>query len=316
VMYDTEGDNTKAVLATKKLIEKDGVLAIVGPTTSGGSLAVLEVADKEGVPLVSCASSFKIVTPLRKFIFKVTHSDVLVVQKILGKLQGEGKKKVALITVSDGFGDSGRMELLAQIPRFGLSAVADERYGAGDTDMTTQLTKIKGTGAEAIICWGTNPGPAIIAKNRKALGMGLPLYESHGVASKKFIELAGDASEGIMLPVGKIVVAEQLPSSDPQKKVLLGYKNDYEARFPKEQVSTFGGHGYDSILLVTDAMKRIAQAGGKISRESIQQELEMTRGIPGIAGVFNMGPADHNGLTPDGLVMVRIEKGDWKIIAD
>jgi branched-chain amino acid transport system substrate-binding protein len=315
VVLDTEGDNTKAVLAAKKLIEKDGALAIIGPTTSGGSLAVLEVADKEGVPLVSCASSYKIVTPLRRWVFKVTHSDVLVVQKILAKLQKEGKKKIALISVSDGFGDSGRAELLAQAAKFGLEIAADERYGAGDTDMTAQLTKIKGSGAEAVICWGTNPGPAIIAKNRRQLDIALPLYESHGVASKKFIELCGDAAEGIMLPVGKIVVADQLSDKDPQKPVLLAFKKDYEARFPKEQVSTFGGHGYDAALLVTGAMKRAAAAGA-ITRESIRIELEKTRGVPGIAGVFNLGEDDHNGLTPDGLVMVRIEKGDWKIIAD
>jgi branched-chain amino acid transport system substrate-binding protein len=315
-VYDTEGDNTKAVMNAKKLAEKDAVLAIVGPTTSGGALAALEQAEKSEVPLVACASSFKIVTPVRKWVFKVTHSDVLVVESIFRKLQKEGKKKIALISVSDGFGDSGRSELLRVAPDFGLSVVADERYGASDTDMSTQLTKIKGTDAEALICWGTNPGPAIIAKNRKQLGMAIPLYESHGVASKKFIELAGDAAEGIMLPVGKIVVADQISGSDPQKKVLVGYKKAYEERFPKEQVSTFGGHGFDSVLLVTEAMRRIVAGGGSVTRDSIRAELERTKGVPGIAGMFNMDPADHNGLTPDGLVMVRIEKGDWKVIAD
>ncbi len=320
VMIDTEGDATKAVTGWKRLAEKEQVLAVIGPTTTGESLALADAADRDQLALVSCAASWKILQadrdkPQRRWVFKVTHSDSLVVEKIYAKLRKEGKTKVALLIVNNGFGITGREELVRLAGSFGITVVADEKCTPGDTDMTTQLTKIAGSGAEAIVCWGTNPEPGIIAKNRKALGMDIPLYNSHGVASKKFIEIAGEGAEGTMLPVGKIVVAGKLPDSDPQKKVLLGYVKDYEERF-HEPVSTFGGHGYDSILVLAEALKRLAGSGKAVDRESLRAELERTTGIPGVAGVYSLSPNDHNGLNSDGLVMVRVEKGDWQIITD
>ncbi len=182
-LYDTEADPTKAVNAVKKLISKDGVDVIIGPTTSGVTMAIIPEIEKAKVPLISCAASVRIVVPVKPYVFKTPQTDIMAVEKIYTKLQADGIKKIGIITVSNGFGDSGRVQLQNLAANYGLSIVADERYGANDTNMTVQLTKIKGTDAEAIICWGTNPGPAVVAKNRKELGITVPLYNSHGVAS-------------------------------------------------------------------------------------------------------------------------------------
>jgi len=311
-LYDTEGDPTKCVTSAKRLITNDKVDVVIGPTTSGESLAIVEMMDKEGVPNISCAAAAKIVLPIRKWVFKSPQSDAMAVEQIYSRLQKDGRKKVAIITVSNGYGDNGRLELAGQAAKYGISVVADERYGEKDTDMTPQLTKIKGSAAEAIVCWGTNPGPAIIAKNRKQLGVALPLYNSHGIASKKFIELAGDSADGTFLPAGKLIVADQLPDSDPQKKVLLKYKTDYETRF-KEPVSTFGGHGYDAFMMAVDALRSAASAG-ETTHAKVRDEIEKITGFSGTAGVFNMSPTDHNGLGKDAFVMVTIEKGEWKLV--
>ncbi len=312
IFYDTEGDSTKTLTAVKKLINKDGVLAIIGPTTSGTTLAVADFADEAGVTLVSCASSYKIVNPLRDYVFKVTHSDDLIVRRIFEAMRKQGIDEVAILTASDGFGDSGREQLKKQAPEFGIKIASEERFGPGDTDMTTQLTRIKGTDARALICWGTNPGPAIIAKNMRQLGMNIPVYNSHGVASKKFIELAGEASEGILLPVGKIVVADQVPDNDPQKDVLIQYRDAYEKEY-NEPVSTFGGHAWDAMLIVTSAIEGIIEGGDEVTRESLKDRIEKTRGLAGVAGVYTFSSTDHNGLNSDGLVMVEVKNGDWKL---
>ncbi len=309
VIYDTEGDETKAVLNASKLIEKDNVLAIVGPSLSGTTLAVVPIVEKAEVPLVSCAASVKITTPVKKWVFKTPQTDVMAVAKIYEYMKGQGIQKVAILTVSNAFGDSGRQQLLQQAPDYGFEIVTDERFGPKDTDMTPQLTKIRALKPEAIICWGTNPGPAVIAKNMRQLGIDTPLYQSHGVASKKFIELAGEAADGIILPAGKILVASNLPDSDAQKSTLSKYIADYEGKYNME-VSGFGGYAWDGLEILAQALEKVGD-----DRAKIRDEIERITGYVGVSGIFRFSPQDHNGLNKEeAFVMVKILDGDWQVV--
>lgn len=310
VIYDDEGDANKARLNASKLIDKDKVLAIIGPSLTPTSMAIIPITQPAKVPLISCAAGVSITAPAaeRQWVFKTAQTDQLAVARIYQYLQKHGIKKIAIITVSTSFGVSGKEQLLAQAPGAGLEVVAQEVFGEKDSDMTPQLTKIRATPAQAVICWGTGPAPAIVAKNMRQLGMTIPLIQSHGAASKKFIEYAGEAAEGIILPAGKITVYKDLPDTDPQKAVIKDYVTKYEARF-KTPVSSFGGYAYDAAQLL---FRALAKAGA--DRDKIRQELETTRNYAGVSGIFNMSPEDHNGLGPDAFVMVKIEKGDWKLI--
>ncbi|MBP9014168.1 MAG: ABC transporter substrate-binding protein [Smithella sp.] len=308
IVYDTQGDATKAVQGVNKLIKDDKVVAIIGPSTTGDSMAIIPVIEKSEIPLVSCAAGIKITDPVKKWVFKTAQNDSLAVMRIYKNLQKQKVSKVAIITVSDGFGASGREQLKLQAKSFGIEIISDETYSPKDTDMTVQLTKIRDSKAEAVICWGTNPGPAMVARNAKQLGIKIPLYMSHGVSSKKFIELAGEAAEGIMLPSGKVIVADQLPNSDPQKKALMSYVNQYKARY-KVEGDHFGGHAWDAVMLLKGAMER-----GGFSPAAIRDQLEKTKKFAGIGGTFTFSPQDHAGLTSDAFVLVKIEKGDWKLL--
>ncbi len=224
VIYDTAGDATKAVQLATKLIKDDKVSVIIGPSTTGESMAVIPVVEKEKIPLISCAAGIKITDPVKHWVFKTPANDHVAAEKILNYMASKKQKSIALLTVTDGFGASGREQIKVLAKQKGFTIVADEVYGPKDTDMTAQLTKIRGIKPDAIICWGTNPGPAVITKNVKQLGIKTPLYMSHGVASKKYIELAGaDAAEGVMLPAGKLAIYDVLPKSDPQDKLLKEY---------------------------------------------------------------------------------------------
>jgi len=310
IIYDDETNVNKAVLAARKLIRKDKVVAVIGPSTSGNTLALVPIFERAKIPLVSCAAAEKIVKPVKKWIFKTPQSDRHAATRILQDAKKRGIKKIAIITVSNGFGQAGRAVLKELIPKMGFELVADEVYGPKDTDMTAQLIKIKNSGAQAIICWGTNPGPAVIARNRVQLGMtNILLYMSHGVASKKFIELAGDAAEGILLPADRLIVAEQIPASHPQKALLMKYKNLYETKF-HQPVSTFGGHAWDALMLVIKAIKM----GGSAEPAAIRANLEKIKGFVGTGGIFNYSPEDHNGLDETAFEMVQIRNGDWHIV--
>jgi branched-chain amino acid transport system substrate-binding protein len=310
IVYDDETDATKAVTAVDRLIKKDRVAAVIGPSTTGSTLAIVPKVEGAQIPLVSCAAAKKIVDPVKKWVFKTPQSDALAVKRIYQHARKAGISKVAILTCSDGYGAAGREELKGMAAAAGITVVADEVYGPKDTDMTAQLTKIKGTDAQAIVCWGTNPGPAVVARNRVQLGMKTPLYMSHGVASPKFIELAGAANaEGILLPAGRLTCEPQVPANHPQKKVLSTYIRDYEAKF-RQPISTFGGYAYDAILLLVQAMNSAKSA----EPAAVRDALEKIRGFHATTGEYNFSEKDHNGLTEEAFVMVRITKGDWEML--
>jgi branched-chain amino acid transport system substrate-binding protein len=193
-----------------------------------------------------------------------------------------------------------------------VDIVADESYCAAYTDMTAQLTKIKALpGVQAVLNCGFGQGPAIVTKNYKQLGLAMPLYQSHGVASKEFIKLAGDAAEGVRLPAAALLVADILPDSDVQKPVVVAYKRDYEARY-KSDVSTFGGHAYDGLMLAVDAIKR---AGGT-DKAKLRDAIESTHGYVGTGGVVNMSSADHMGLDLTAFRMLEVRNGNWVLVKD
>ncbi|MEI6213260.1 MAG: ABC transporter substrate-binding protein [Desulfuromonadales bacterium] len=309
VIYDTTGDATKAVQLATKLIKDDKVSVIIGPSTTGESMAVIPVVEKEKIPLISCAAGIKITDPVKHWVFKTPANDHVAAEKILNYMTAKKQKSIALLTVTDGFGASGREQIKALAKQKGFTIVADEVYGPKDTDMTAQLTKIRGIKPDAIICWGTNPGPAVITKNVKQLGIKTPLYMSHGVASKKYIELAGaDAAEGVMLPAGKLAIYDAISKSDVQYKLLKDYDQGYKKAYGVE-ASTFGGYAYDAFLLVVGAIKK-----NGTSAEQIRAGIEQASKLVSISGVFTMSAKDHNGLDLSAFEMVRITNGDWALV--
>ena len=308
VVYDTAGDATKAVQLATKLIKDDKVVAIIGPSTTGETMAVIPVAEKEQIPLISCSAGSKITDPVKKWVFKTAQNDALAVGRIYEYLQKTKQTNVSILTVSDGFGASGREQLKNQAAKYGITIVSDDTYGPKDTDMTAQLTKIRGTHAQAIICWGTNPGPAVVAKNVKQLGIKTPLFMSHGVSSKKFIELAGEAAEGVRLPSGKVLVCDLLPNSESQKKSLMLFVKDYQKHY-KAEGDHFGGHAWDAVMLLRNAIEQ-----GADTPLAIRDQLEKTKNFCGIGGTFTYSPQDHAGLGKDAFVLVEIKNKDWVVV--
>jgi len=308
--YDSAGDAEKARTFAKRLIEQDKVDVIVGGSTTGETMAAVPLAEQAQVPFISLAGAVVIIEPVKKWVFKTPHTDRMACEKIFTDMKARNLSKLALISGAGGFDKSLRAQCIAVAPKYGIDIVADESYGAADTDMTAQLTKIKGTsGVQAVMNCGFGQGPAIVTKNYKQIGLTLPLYQSHGVASKEFVKLAGDAAEGVRLPAAALLVGHLLADNDPQKAVVVSYKKDYEARF-KSDVSTFGGHAYDGLMIAVEAIKR---AGGT-DRARMRDEIEKTKGYVGTGGVVNMSATDHMGLDLSAFKMLEIRSGDWILV--
>jgi branched-chain amino acid transport system substrate-binding protein len=305
IVYDDEGDATKCALAVRKLITQDNVCVIIGPSLSGLSLAVLPEAEKHEIPLVSCAASFKIVTKdpktgeQWKWVFKTPQSDSMAVEAIFTHMKKRGISKIAILSVTSGFGQSGRGELLRLASKYGITIVADEKYGPKDTDMTAQLTKIKGLAPQAIVNWSIGPTQVTVVRNWKDLGMTkTPFYQ---------IELAAGAAEGVYCPLGACNIAEILPNDHPQKRVTMGYLRAYTAKYD-EPLSSFGGHAWDALHMVSKALAAVG-----CDKAKLRDYLENTTDFVGQHGVFHFSPKDHNGLDKDAFQMVVVKRGDWEI---
>ena len=311
IIYDDGGDANKARTFATRLVEDDGVVAMVGGSTTGTTMAMIPVFEEAKVPFISLAGGIEVVDPVRKYVFKTPHTDKMACEKIFENLKLRGFAKIGMISGTDGFGASMRAQCLKVAASYGIQIASDETYGPRDTDMTAQLTKIKNTaGIQAVVNPGFGQGPAIVTRNYAQLGMSAtPLYESHGVASKSFIELAGPAAEGVRLPAAALLVGDKLPDGDPQKKIVVDYKQAYEAS-AKQPVSTFGGHAYDGLSIMVDAMKRANSADSN----KVRDEIEKTKGFVGTGGIVTMSPTDHLGLDLSAFRMLEIKGGDWTMV--
>ncbi|MBW2259019.1 MAG: ABC transporter substrate-binding protein [Deltaproteobacteria bacterium] len=311
IVYDDEGDPTKCALSVRKLITQDKVCAIIGPSLSGFSLAVLPEAEKHKIPLVSCAASYKIVHNEKtgkpyKWVFKVPQSDSMAVEAIYDHMKKRGIKKIAIMTGTTGFGKSGRGELTRLAPKYGITIVADETYGPKDTSLAAQLTKIKGLAPQAIVNWSIGPTQVIALRNCQELGMtNVTFYQSHGFGSKKNIDLAVGAAEGVFTPLGACNYAEILPNDHPQKAVTMEYRRAYTMKY-FEPVSSFGGHAWDALSLVVQALKAVGCDHAKI-----RDHIENTKDFVGQHGVFSFSPKNHNGLTKKAFQMIVVKNGAW-----
>jgi branched-chain amino acid transport system substrate-binding protein len=320
IVYNDETNAEKAVSLATKLIEQDKVLAIIGPTTSGSSLGILDTITTAQIPLVSCAANIGIVEPVseRYWIFKTPQTDKEAIGEIYAYLESMDISKVAIISNTSGFGATGRAILLDDADDYGITVVDDQVFNEGDTSMQSQLTHIKGTDAEAVVCWDTDKGSAIVALDMQTLQMEIPLICSHGIANQAFINAAGAAANGVIFPAGKLLIIDDLPADDPQKVVLTQYKQNYEAIYGNGTINTFGGHAWDALYMVVTALDKLPAGDPYESADSlgaaraaIRGSIEQITNFAGISGVFDMSPTDHLGMRAGSLAMIEIVDGKW-----
>ena len=309
VHYDDGSDANKANGFAKRLIDDDKVDVIVGGTTTGATMSMVPLVEKAGVPFVSLAGAVVIIEPVKKFVFKTPHTDRMAAEKVFEDMKKRGITKVALLSETSGFGQSGKKETEGVAAKYGITLVASETYGPKDTDMSPQLTKIKTTpGVQGVFIFALGQGPAIATKNYKQLGITLPLYHAHGVASEEFIKLAGPAAEGVRLPAAALLVADKLDAKDPQKPVVTAYTKAFQEKW-KTDVSSFGGHAYDGLMIAVEAIKRAKST----DKAAVRDAIEATKGYVGTGGVVNMSPTDHMGLDLSAFRMLEIKNGDWTL---
>ena len=319
VILDDASDTTTAVKNARKLTSEDKVDVLIGSTVTPNSLAMIDVAVESETPMISMAASSTIVEPVdtrRRWVFKTPQNDSHMSTAITGQMADAGIKTVAFIGFSDAYGEGWFREFskLAELRK--IKVVASERFARSDTSVTGQILKILGTSPDAVLIAGSGTPAALPQKTLKERGYKGVIYQTHGVANNDFLRVCGKDCEGTWLPAGPLLVAEQLPDDNPVKKSALTYKAAYEKAYGAGSVSTFGGHAWDSGLLLTAAIPQAlkqGKPGTKEFRKGLRDAIEGIRNMPGAHGIFNMSPTDHLGLDQRARVMVQVVDGKWKL---
>lgn len=319
IILDDASDTTKAVTNTKKLISEDKVDAVLGSTTTPNSLAMIDVVAEGETPMISMAASARIIDPMdakRRWVFKTPQNDAQMAVAIIGHMTKAGVKTAGFIGFSDAYGEGWWNEFSKSAESRGIKVVANERYNRADTSVTGQVLKLISVNPDAILIAGSGTPAALPQATLKERGYKGSIYQTHGVANNDFLRVGGKNVEGTILPAGPVLVADQLPDSNPLKKSSLAYVQKYEAAYGAGSVSTFGAHAWDAGLLLANAIPvalKKASPGSKEFRAALRDALETTKDLAAAHGVFNMSPQDHLGFDQRARVMVQIKDGKWKL---
>jgi branched-chain amino acid transport system substrate-binding protein len=309
IVKDTGGQPEKAVSFARQLIEEEKVFAILGPSTSGETMAVKPIAEEARTILISLAAAEVIVNPVAPHVFKTAQKDSHAAALVFQDMKRRGITRIAVFSSNTGFGKTGKEQIAKLAPEYGIQIVLDEVYDKAATDLTAEATKLKGSNAQAVLNWSIEPAQSILVKNIRQLGLSLPIYQSHGFGNLAYAKAAGPAAEGVIFPLGKLAVADALPANDPQRKVLVAYRDAYQKR-TGEEVSGFGGYAWDAFELLAAAVRKDG-----LDRAKVRATLETTQGFVGQSGIFRFSPADHNGLGMDSFVMLTVKDGRFVPLA-
>jgi branched-chain amino acid transport system substrate-binding protein len=317
IVLDDASDTTKAVTNTKKLITEDKVDVVVGSTITPNSLAMVDVAAGAETPMISMAASARIVdpgNPKTKWIFKTPQNDALMADAIAVHMKANGVKTLGYIGFADAYGDGWLAEITHSTQTAGIKIVATEKYNRTDSSVTGQVLKLVAAKPDAILIAAAGTPGATPQKELVARGYKGKIYQTHGVGNNDFLRVVGKDGEGTLLPIGPMLVYEQLPDSNPLKKSAAEYITKYEAKYGKDSRSTFGGHAWDSYVLLANAIPQAlkkAQPGTKEFRAALRDALEAEKEVVASHGVYTMSPSDHNGLDNRARTMIKIDNGKW-----
>ena len=320
IILDDASDTTKAVTNTKKLISEDKVDVIVGSTITPNSLAMVDVAASAETPMISMAASARIVDPANpktRWVFKTPQSDALMADAIAVNMKANGVKTMGYIGFADGYGDGWLAEMRNSATTAGIQIVAEEKYNRTDASVTGQVLKLVAANPDAILIAAAGTPGATPQKEIVARGYKGRIYQTHGVANPDFLRVVGKDGNGTILPIGPMLVFEQLPDSNPLKKSAAEYITKYEAKYGKGSRSTFGGHAWDAYILLANAVPdalRKAKPGTKEFRAALRDALENEKEVVATHGVYTMSPQDHNGLDNRARTMIRIDDGKWVLV--
>jgi branched-chain amino acid transport system substrate-binding protein len=322
IVYDDASDPTQSVALVKKLLAEDKVDAIIGPSGSPNAMGAIAFVAEAKTPMLAPVGTPAVVLPMdaqKAWVFKTTQNDDLISEAIVAHMAKRGVKTIGFIGFNDAYGESWYRTFVPMAEKAGIKLVANERYARSDQSVVGQATKIIAANPDAVLVGAAGGGTVLPHTTLVERGYKGQIYQTHGAATPDFVRLGGKNVEGAVMAASLMLVIDQVPDSNPAKKVALDYIGAYEKAYPGTKFSTFGANVYDAGLLLQKAVP-IAVVKGKPGtpefRSALRDALEQTRELVGTQGVYNISAADHSGFDNRGRELMQLKDGKWMLIAE
>ena len=316
ILLDDGTDPTNAVKNARKLISEDKVDVILGPNLISTATAMADVANAEKTPMVSVAP-LDVSGDKRGYIFRSEPSADLMVNRIVADMVESGAKTVGFIGFSDSWGEL-LLKALTKATEGKINIVASERYGRADPSVQAQVLKVMSAKPDVVFVGASGTPAAMPQITLRERGYKGRIYQSHGVTSKEFLRVGGKSVEGALIPVGPVLVAEQLPDSHPAKKNAVAFVKELEAKNGPDSRSTFAGASWDAWLLaqngINAALKSKTKPGTPEFRAALRDGVEKTSKLVGTNGIYSMTAGDHAGYDASAIVLIKVENNHWKLV--
>jgi len=321
VQLDDGGDTTRAVQNAKKLLQENNIDALIGPSTTPNALAILDLVAEAKVPMMATVGTSSVVEPLdakRRWVYKTTQNDDLIAAALIRHMSRSGVKTVGFIGFNDPYGENWLKVFGGLAEKAGLKLAAVERYNRTDQSVTGQALKVISSKPDAVLVAGVG-GPGVLPQTTlRDQGYKGTIYQTHGVATDDFIRLGREKVEGTILAAGPMLVIDEVPASNPIRKVALDYINAYEKQFGQKP-ATFGANTWDAGLILERAIPvaaKNAKPGTEAFRVALRDAIEQEREVVGCQGVFNMSPTNHNGMDERARVLVTVKDGKFRLLPE
>lgn len=308
--YDVGIDTKTAQTAVHRLIEIDGVDVIIGGSTTGAAMAILPLIEQAQIPFIALAESSALTNPVKPWVFKASPTDRIACAKILQDMQKRGISKIALITGDSGFALSMKEQCASMTEYYGVTIVGSQMYPSQTRRIAEPLQRLAGmVDAQAVLALDFGSAPPYLVQAYRKAGFKIPLYQTQAQVGDDYLDLAGDAAEGVRMPVPLLTVAGALPENDPSRRILRAYIDAYKAKW--DVVPNFyGAYAHDALLIAVSAIAR----AGSADRAAVRDAIETTDGFVGAGGTYRLSAQDHLGLDLASFRMAEIRGGTWVLI--
>jgi branched-chain amino acid transport system substrate-binding protein len=321
ISLEDGGDTTRAVQNIKKLIQEDHIDALIGPSTTPNAFAILDVIADNKVPMMATVGTSAVVEPLdakKRWVFKTTQNDDLIAAALIAHMRKTGVRSVGMIGFNDPYGENWFKVFGGLADKAGIKITGIERYGRTDQSVTGQALKLTAAHPDAVLIAAVG-GPAVLPQATLFdQGYKGQIYQTHAVATEDFIRLGKNKVEGTILAAGPMLVIDEIPASNPTRKIAQAYIDAYQKRFGSVP-ATFGANTWDAGLLLERAIPsalKVAKPGTEAFRTALRDALEQEHEVVGCQGVFNMSPTNHNGMDERARVLVTVKDGKFRLLAE
>ncbi|MBT0963476.1 ABC transporter substrate-binding protein [Denitromonas iodatirespirans] len=316
IVLDDATDPSVATKNARKLVSEHQVDLLIGSSVTPSSLAIAEIAVESHTPQITLAP-VNLPPEKNTWVFRAPQQNKIMATALVAHMKAAGVRTLGFIGYSDAYGEDWLTTIEPLLSKEGIKMTAVERFNRTDTSVGGQTLKLIAARPDAVLVVASGSPAALPQTTLKERGFKGQIYQTHAAANPAFLKVAGKAAEGTIMPIGPVVVVDQIPDAHPSKASGLAFVKAYEAKYGARSFSSFAGHAHDAFKLLEAAMPvalKSARPGTAEFRQALRDAIEASREVVGVHGVFTMTPEDHFGMDERGRVLIEVQAGGYKLL--